>query len=401
MAGQTEKARQTGSLLANLVEQRRHVHDAARLLDDVAALAPRVEGAEAELARTETTIAALATTQARIGTAARETAQASRVLGQVEQIVRNLVESDELSCHASAAWDAMADLRTAVLAHEDQTPRAAKSLADVQRVQQKLAAEAPRLATAQQALNELAALRRDVFNTACKSHAARTALAGVERVFGQLAQLGDATQSSQAVVGDWMVIQEQLAESGPLVERTARIVCDLLDMAHSTVDQTQTVDRAWEVHEAASQLTAAVLAQGELTQRAAGAFAELADVQLRLVESTRNQVMAERALGDALQLQDTLLGEADHFAQAVRTLEAWVDLNDQFAEMAGLIEDLRRSTNEVILLRPAIERAFQTIRPLLELTDLRRVTPEDIKRMVSAMSRQRDAGSPRVAQNPE
>jgi hypothetical protein len=401
LAGQTERSREVGSLLSGLVEQGRHARQAAVVLDRLADLEPRIESAERLAARTETALDHLAASQTRIAAAAALTDSAAKTLASSEELHRRLVDSSALTQQAQTAWRALAELRTGVLALADTTPRAQATLDRMSDVTERLAAEAPRLADAQLALAELSDLRARVFNTACQVPAAHLAIERVEGVVTQAIALARNAQSAEKSVADWADLQAKLAAAGPVIHKASTVVGEMIAMAQSSVDQTETVERAWDVHESMSVLTAAVLYAAEETEAARLAFDGVEAIQSDVIDLAADTAPAAASLADAQRLQQTLVAEAGRFVEAVGTLELLLDLHEQFVELDASIERMRRSANEVVLLESALRRAFNVVQPMLKLSDLRRLNPSEVRRVVDTIREENSAATTRLVQRPE
>ena len=73
-----------------------------------------------------------------------------------------------------------------------------------------------------------------------------------------------------------------------------------------------------------------------------------------------------------------MLVQGENLSDAIETLERTVDLTQQYQEAAQSFEKVRRWMTEVVLLEPTLRRAMQTLEPITELGNLRRISRDEL-----------------------
>ena len=81
--------------------------------------------------------------------------------------------------------------------------------------------------------------------------------------------------------------------------------------------------------------------------------------------------------------------DAADLPDAVETLEATADVHEEIEKVARSLEGLRRWLVEIMLLENAAQRAAEAVTPLTELSDLRRLSPSEMRQAVQSVVQSR------------
>ena len=79
-------------------------------------------------------------------------------------------------------------------------------------------------------------------------------------------------------------------------------------------------------------------------------------------------------------MKDDVLAQNANIADAIETLERTVDLTDQYQQASKSFDTMRRWLTDVILMEPTVQRAMQTLEPISELGNLRRISQDELRK---------------------
>jgi hypothetical protein len=92
-----------------------------------------------------------------------------------------------------------------------------------------------------------------------------------------------------------------------------------------------------------------------------------------------------------LGLKRQVLAQTGDLADAVETLETAADLHQQFEDTVQSFDRVRRWMTEVLVFENTVERAVAAIKPLADLTNLRRLSPVELRQAARSITDGRKA----------
>jgi hypothetical protein len=126
-------------------------------------------------------------------------------------------------------------------------------------------------------------------------------------------------------------------------------------------------------------------------EEAGVALTELSAIRERLQKESAQIVPAKSSLDGLVTLKDNLLARTGDLADAVETLETLGDLEHQLVDSVQSFDRVRRWLVEVVLFEPAVERAVTMLKPLTDLSNLRRLNPAELRQAARTVADQRAA----------
>jgi hypothetical protein len=85
-------------------------------------------------------------------------------------------------------------------------------------------------------------------------------------------------------------------------------------------------------------------------------------------------------------LKRSVLSQTGDLADAVETLETAAELHHQFEDTVQSFDRVRRWMTEVLLFESTVERAVAAIKPLVELTNLRRMSAVELRQAARSIT---------------
>jgi len=203
-------------------------------------------------------------------------------------------------------------------------------------------------------------------------------------------------EETGVIVGQLDLLHERLATGarghGEAMRALNRLI-QIRDMAASGRDQTdaavseiarlQAITSDLQLaHDQVSQLAAlraTILAGGEDTERARVTLDDLVTLQDTLNTHSSDVDVARKNLNRLLTLEESLRSRSEDIASAVEALEVLTDLQRDIRQHVESLGGMRRDLMEVVLLQSTVARVVNMVGPLTELTQLRRLSAEDMR----------------------
>ena len=274
---------------------------------------------------------------------------AAQEMARMRQEIRSL----EQSISAIAAQkDTVAETNSilALLTEQAQHHLAARdSLNQIQQLHQRLRAESHQLQPAQSTLTGLLSLKDDLIHAADETGEAADAMVDIES------------------------LQTRLVETAEMSSEARRASDELLALEQDLICRGYDIDLARE-------------ALDDLTM-----FREL------LVENADEVETAYQQVENLVALKDTVLSQTGDLADAIETLELTSDIYDQFQAAANSFRHVRTWLVEVVMLEPMLQRAMQSLQPLTELGNLRRLSGDQLRAVARSIN---DRQRTHLAQKP-
>jgi hypothetical protein len=126
-------------------------------------------------------------------------------------------------------------------------------------------------------------------------------------------------------------------------------------------------------------------------EQAGTALTDLSALRERLQKESASVGQAKASLDGLATLKDNLLARTGDLADAVETLETLGDLEHQLVDSVQSFDRVRRWLVEVVLFEPAVERAVTMLKPLTDLSNLRRLNPAELRQAARTVADQRAA----------
>lgn len=285
--------------------------------------------------------------------AAHELSLLRRQMNTLEQSVWEVAGQEDTVASTNELLGLLNDQR-------EQMREAKETLVEMRRLHEQLAAEAQRVQTAMVAVSQLGSLKDMLLSNADRAEQAAAVLSVSEDLYHRLATAADTTALAVQAGDDLLTLRRDLVNG-----------CGDIGLARENL--------ADLVH-----IRAALGAEGE-------------DVAL-----------AQDRVTDLISLKDSVVAQTDNLADAIETLELTSELGVRFHEAALSFEQIRHWMVEVVAVQPMLQQTKAAIEPLLELTNLRRMAPQQLRqiaRMVTqsyhqdhlASNAEVDAASDRVS----
>lgn len=286
---------------------------------------------------------------------------ASRQLTKMRRYVTSLETSiAELNNQRVGAEATMALLEQ-LIQQGQLTDEATGALAVVQEFHHRVIHEASQLDSAEQALEHLADLRTEVARQSSLIDATQHALASLKELNEDVCRVSSETEEAKLAVEKLAVVRDGLIESMEQLDDVQPLISSI-DVFHSRIAATR--DRA------------------DSAQDALDGLINLGD---QIEAQAASIIKAETTLDAMVGLQQKVLANTEPMATAIETLELATDVQLELRRAGDTFHGVKQMLTEMSLMQPQLDQAVQSLQPLRQLTDLRRLGIEDLRRVASVV----------------
>jgi DNA repair exonuclease SbcCD ATPase subunit len=92
-----------------------------------------------------------------------------------------------------------------------------------------------------------------------------------------------------------------------------------------------------------------------------------------------------------IELKDRAIGQTGNVTTAIETLELMIDVEDQLAKIGESFGRMRHWITEIVAFEPTFNRAMRSLQPLVELGNLRHMSPTDLRQVIRTMNDRRES----------
>lgn len=367
LVGKRGGVSQTNELLAELVEQ----------------------GDRAELA--ENALKRICALQTQLISQQTDTHDAESALAGIARLQQEALAAQEETADVLKAVEALDTLQQKVVAQYHNIVAARNVLDEIGHVNELARTAASQSITARRSIESLAELKARALASGERVTQAKRVADSWTAIQQQLVSAAPEIERAHQVAGSWNVIQQQLLSAAPEVSTAEHVASVWHGIEQKLIASAPELDRAREVGQGLSALKDEILCGNDQHQieEAGAVLFELSSIRERLQKESDAVATAKTSLDGLVSLKDNLLSRTGDLADAVETLETLGDLEHQLVDSVQSFDRVRRWLVEVVLFEPAVERAVTILKPLTDLSNLRRLNPAELRNAARTVADQR------------
>jgi len=226
---------------------------------------------------------------------------------------------------------------------------------------------------------------------------AEASLRQIQQLHRQLIAEADKARVAVATVEQLVEIKNSALAGSEQTQAAADALQSAEDLHQRLADSMDTVTDARRASEQLLAIESDLSGSATKVEQAQETVSELLQLSKDLDGRSDNVATARTHVRDLLALKDSIISQTTNLADAIETLELTSDLSSQFHDSAASFERIRHWMVEIMTMEPLLQRAQQTLQPLTELGNLRRLSPEQLRsiaRVVSGEHRTQVARTP-------
>ncbi len=233
-------------------------------------------------------------------------------------------------------------------------------------------------------LDELSKQRESLDN-------AKRSLEEIRQLNVQIAAEAQRVQSAMVAVSQLASLKDMLLANADRVDRAAEVLSVSEDIYHRLATNVSTVELAEEATYGLLAIQTNLLNNASTVARAESVADRMFDISDILEEGSAELDLAEDRVTELVTLKDAVVSRTGDLADAIETLELTADMQRRFHEAALSFDEIRHWLVEVVATEPLLQRTRQSIEPLLEMTNLRHLAPQQLRQLASLVSQQNQA----------
>lgn len=329
----------------------------------------------------------------------------SRQLTKLRRYVTSLESSiADLNVQRAKNGDAMSMLEKMV-DHERTTNQATAALREMRELHRQVVQESEQLAAATAALNSLGDLRTRVARQSTLIESTERALGSIELLHTQVNDAATETEAAKLALEKVNVLRDglieginQLNDAEPITSRVEELHMQLtstgdqldalFELKNKIEAQASTLERADTTLDKMATLQEGVLDQSETVTTAIETL-ELVKNKIEAQASTLEQ--ADTTLDKMVTLQEGVLNQSETVAAAIETLELATDVELEMQRAGDTFRGMRHMLTEMVMMKPALMQAMDSLQPLAELSNLRRLGVDELRRVASVIATRHSA----------
>lgn len=373
LVGVRNQVWETNNLLTGLKSQYRQVEDARQSVTAMTQLRKEIDAEAKKTGEAFASLERLVGIQNAVLTSTGNVQSAEETLNGMIAMQKQAVSAGEGTSEAIAAIKGLVEVRDAATVDPSSIDRAAASVAQLDK------------------------LKTQILTSSEGTEFAQTE---VDRLFAMVRTFGD--------------LRSEILESSEGIEDAQKSLFEFVSLKNEIFNESSNVDFA---RDAARQLIAV---KNELNATSAdiGAAQTSADDLITLKDTiadmggntetafkntgklfglrdTLNSDMdldgAEESLETLVQIQSDLNGQGRNVVDALETLEVLTNLSDELQAQVDSIGGMRKSLLDIILMESTVKKAVQVVKPLTELSNLRRMSDSDVREAAKTIMENRTA----------
>ena len=326
------------------------------------------------------------------------------VVGLQSELSDLTARMDQLVAVRDVAYQAQ-DLLSALEAQRQTLAAAHESLTAIRVLRGEIEQESRRTADAVAAVQQFSELQSSVVATGRDAVASQDAVQKIAELNARLAALEPRVEASLAgavrsdeVVTRFDQLQQKLIDSTAELTQAEGVVASTLELHRTLADAAPATETAAAHTQELVTLSTTLNSVNSVGLTAAHQHAAdllaLHDMlsnadALRLPE-------AERNLQSMMETQTALAGSTPYVVTAAENLDLLCEFQSELAIQLQSVEELRRDLIEITLLKETVARVQETMRPLADLSNLRRLDPADVRALAREILDRRTAQLPTV-----
>lgn len=293
------------------------------------------------------------------------------------------------------------DLLTGLRQQQRQLAEAQQALASIRHMRNDLVALMDQHELAMSSLTQVAGLQASLIGNHADLVQSREAVTRIETLQQDLVALGTAAEEQQgsiAMANQTLDRVEALASKAMQQEES-------LAMASSVIDTVDRLTGSLMAREEPLAMSAAVVRQVESLQdqlqlqaeqlpRAAATLEQMTALENQL--ASRDPALTKQAqenLAALTHLGRELSTGTARIASAVQTIELLEDFQTEVTSQAEALTNMRRDLMEITFLESTVKQTLQVLKPLIQLTDMRRMSDAEVREAARVIIDRRIADS--------
>ncbi len=293
------------------------------------------------------------------------------------------------------------DLLTGLRQQQRQLAEAEQSLVAIRQMKNEVIALATEHQTAMNTLQGMESMQATLIKNQSSIDQSRKALASMAMLQENVVKLGSSAMSRQSEI---VAAAETMNEMEKLTTRmvnqkeivaSADAVIDSVDeLSASLMQREEPLSHSKSIVKQIASLQNSLMHQAEAMPAAEQTVQKMTDLENKLAGHDQEVAMqAASNLKEMMQFQDELSMSSDRITAAIQTVELMEGFHEQIEKQASTLAGMRRDLMEITFLESTVNQTLQVLKPLIQLSDLKRMSDTEIREAARVILDRRIADS--------
>ncbi|MBM80404.1 MAG: hypothetical protein CMJ78_07395 [Planctomycetaceae bacterium] len=333
-------------------------------------------------------------------------------LNSIRQFRKDVEGESGRTMNAFASLDRLLAIQGTLIEQQQDVMTAGKSLKGLVAMQEQLVAQRETVESAVTAVQELAKVTSTAIDQVEGAGEAMNSLKMVAELKKTVLENAEQLASAQDKIDQMVQLQDSLSKSVEDIENAQVAAKNLVAVTTTLSKNAEGIEQAQQdasrmatltktIKDASSNIEAAevntqnlIVLKDELVNNGVGAEQSIDRAKdLITLNNTLGTVegvnQSQDTLDTMVSMQKTISGQTQQVIDNVKNLELLADLSDEVDSHINSLQGMRRDLLEIALLETAVGRVVRAMRPLTKITDLRRLSDEQIRSAAESILEQR------------
>ncbi|WP_339743409.1 hypothetical protein [uncultured Rubinisphaera sp.] len=279
------------------------------------------------------------------------------------------------------------DLLTGLRQQQRQMCEAQESLASIRKMRDEVLALSFGQEEAMTTLDSLASMQT-VLNAQSESiPQSRDALAHMISMNEHVVRLGKSANKSRQdliaadqVMAEVQQVTEKMTKQAENMNAASVVLTAMDDLTTKIVAKKSNLEESEAVLTKVDGLHAQIVKQQEALPEAEQSLARMAALETKLLEQNQDDLAkASTNLQEMMTFQQDLATNNTRITSAIQTVELLEDFQLEIEHQAALLSNMRSELQEITVLKSTVEDTLAVLKPLIQLSDLRRLSDVEVR----------------------
>ncbi len=279
------------------------------------------------------------------------------------------------------------DLLTGLRQQQRQLAEAEQSLVSMRRMKNDVISLAADHETAMQTLQGMETMQAALIENQSRIDQAEKALASMAMLQKNVAMLGESAMAVQKeivaakkTVDAMEMLTTRIADQSENIASADLVIDSVDELSASLMQREEPLSHSKKIVNQMASLQESLKAQAEMMPAAEEAVQKMAALESSLAGHDQTVAMqAASNLKEMMKFQKELSAGSEHITAAIQTVELMEGFQSQIEEQASMLSGMRRDLMEITFLESTVKQTLQVLKPLIQLSDLKRMSDTEIR----------------------
>ena len=293
------------------------------------------------------------------------------------------------------------DLLTGLRQQQRQLAEVEQSLVAIKQVNNEVIALSSNHELAMRTIHEVETLQTALIENKSSMAQSREVIANIAMLQQSVVKLGSSAQSQQSgivaatkALSDVEKLTSRVISQKELIAQADTVIDSVDELSSLLIQQEEPLSASKNVVTDMAALQGDLVRQGEMIPVSLDTVQKMASLETALAGRDQATVMqAASNLKEMMKFQDELSAGGQRITDAIQTIELLEGFQAEIEIQTGLLSKMRRDLMEITFLESTVNQTLLVLKPLIQLSDLRRMSNTEIREAARVILDRRTADS--------